>query len=93
VKVYRVVKSTDDRNIWHSELDAFIGEILSETDLDWNSYVCEDEDWLIIKTGDYDPENEWVMPIVIHKSCLEEIKVCTCGKYQVLNNGCICGGY
>lgn len=93
MKAYRVIKATDDKKIWHSELEPFIGEILHEYDLDWNPYICENKDWLIIRTGDYDPENEYVMPIVIHRSCLEEISPCTCEYYQVLNNGCICGGF
>ena len=92
-KAYRVIKATDDKKIWHSELEPFIGEILYPSDLDWNPYVCETEDWMIIRTGDYDEEDQHVMPIVIHKSCLEEIQMCICKKYQVLNNGCICGGF
>ena len=92
MKTYKVIKSTDDNNIWHTELDNFIGQILSQEDLDYNPYICED-DWLIIKTGEYNEEDHYTMPILIHKSCLEELKVCDCPRYQVFNNGCTCGGY
>lgn len=93
MKAYKVIKATDSNAIWHPELDSFVGDVLREADLDWNPYICETDDWMIIRTGDYDPDNQHVMPIVIHKSCLEEITICICKYYQVINNGCICGGF
>jgi len=94
MKAYRVIKATNDAKIWHPILDKWIGEILYESDIGWNPYYCESKDWLIIKTGDTpDAYDQEVMPIVIHKSCLQELNMCICEYYQVLNNGCTCGGY
>lgn len=92
MKKFRVIKATDDKKIWHTELEPFVGEILGEADLAFNPLIC-DKGWLIIKTGDYDPYDDYVMPILIHKSCLEELTMCSCSYHQVINGGCICGGY
>jgi len=92
-RAYKVIKATDDKMIWHPELESFVGEVLRQEDLDWNPYICETKDWFIIRTGDCDAYDQEVMPIVIHKSCLQELNICSCDRYQVLNRGCICGGY
>ncbi len=95
MKAYRVVKPTSNlEKLWHGELDGWVGEILHDYDLGWDYHICGSDNWFYIRTGDHaDTESEHViMPIVIHKSCLKEIKLCTCNKYEVLNNGCKCGG-
>jgi hypothetical protein len=93
MKAYRVIKSSDDYRIWYNELEKFIGEILKPSDLDWNPYICESENWMIINIDGVNKDYAKVLPTLIHRSCLEEISLCECPKYQVFNTGCTCGGY
>ncbi len=78
-------------NIWDPNLDEWVGHLLYEDDIIDNP--MSDEGWFIIKTPAYDPNNDYSIPLMIHKSCLEKLYLCICDISQLILGGCLCGGY
>lgn len=90
--VYKV-KKTNDKEKWNPELESWVGKLLYENDIEPDSMLGDSDGWYIIRTPEWIENSYFTLPLLVHESCLEKLRLCDCPHMVVMNRGCQCGGY